>query len=60
LVKRTDRLGKYVLYTRLYWMSRRIVARAEADDFGHWDPVEPILWPRPDDPLSTAITPTGL
>jgi len=45
-------LGKYVLYTRLYWMGRRMVARAESDDFRHWTPVEPMLWPRLEDPFS--------
>jgi hypothetical protein len=45
-------LGKYVLYTRLYWTRRRYVARAESEDFRHWSPVEPIIWPRLDDPPS--------
>jgi hypothetical protein len=45
-------LGRYVLYTRLYWMQRRMVARAESEDFRRWTPVEPILWPRLEDPFS--------
>jgi len=52
-------LGKYVLYTRLYWMNRRMVARAESDDFRHWTPVEPILWPRLDDPLCWDVYTNG-
>ena len=52
-------LGKYVLYTRLYWMDRRMVARAESDDFRHWTPVEPILWPSLADPLSYDIYTNG-
>ena len=44
-------LGKYVLYTRLYWMGRRMVARSESEDFRHWTPVEPMLWPRLEDPF---------
>ncbi len=52
-------LGKYVLYTRLYWLERRIVARAESDDFRHWTPVEPILWPSLADPLSYDIYTNG-
>ena len=45
-------LGKYVLYTRLYWLRRRMIARAESDDFRHWSPVDPIVQPSLDDPLS--------
>ncbi|NLE62130.1 MAG: hypothetical protein GX616_27550 [Planctomycetes bacterium] len=52
-------IGKYVLYTRLYWMSRRMVARAESDDFHHWGPVEPTLWPSLEDPLSWDIYTNG-
>jgi hypothetical protein len=44
-------LDKYVLYTRLSWYGRRWVGRAESDDFRHWGPVEPILWPRLDEEL---------
>jgi hypothetical protein len=38
-------LGRYVMYTRLYWQERRWVGRAEAEDFRRWGPVEPLLWP---------------
>lgn len=43
-------LGKYVLYTRLYPGRRRVIARAESDDFLHWSPVERMLGPSLDDP----------
>ncbi|HSW46872.1 MAG TPA: hypothetical protein VLM89_15025 [Phycisphaerae bacterium] len=52
-------LGRYVLYTRLYWMDRRMVARAESEDFRHWTPVEPIIRPRLDDPLSWDVYTNG-
>jgi hypothetical protein len=52
-------LGRYVLYTRLYWTSRRYVARAESEDFRRFSPVEPILWPRLDDPPSWDIYTNG-
>ena len=29
---------------------RRWIGRAEAGDFLHWGPIEPIIWPRLDDP----------
>ena len=45
-----EALGKYVMYTRMFRDGRRWVGRAEADDFTHWGPVEPIIWPRLDDP----------
>ncbi len=45
-------LGKYVLYTRLYWLRRRMIARAESDDFRHWTPVTPIVWPTMEPPYS--------
>jgi hypothetical protein len=43
-------LGKYVMYTRMFRNRRRWIGRAEADDFMDWGPVEPIIWPRLDDP----------
>jgi hypothetical protein len=52
-------LGKYVLYTRLYWMQRRLIARAESDDFHQWTPVNPIVWPRLEDPLSWDVYTNG-
>ncbi|MCZ6677782.1 MAG: hypothetical protein O7E52_11085 [Candidatus Poribacteria bacterium] len=45
-----EELSKYVMYTRMFRDGRRWVGRAEADDFMHWIPVEPIIWPRLDDP----------
>lgn len=48
-------LGKYVVYTRLYWMSRRMIARAESDDFRHWTPVEPVIQPPLDDPMNSDL-----
>jgi len=52
-------LGRYVMYTRLYWQERRWVGRAEAEDFRSWGPVEPVLWPRLDWPLSDDIYTNG-
>jgi len=52
-------LGKYVLYTRQYWFRRRMVARAVSDDFYHWSPAEPLLWPELSDPLSHDIYTNG-
>lgn len=52
-------LGKYVLYTRLYYMDRRMVARSESEDFRRWTPVEPVLWPRLEDPLSWDVYTNG-
>ncbi len=43
-------IEKYVLYTRLFCQTRRWIGRAESDDFFSWGPVEPVLWPRLDDP----------
>ena len=43
-------LERYVLYTRMFRDERRWVGRAEAEDFQHWGPIEPIIWPRLDDP----------
>ena len=48
-------LGRYVMYTRLYWQGRRWVARAETEDFRHWNHVEPLLWPTLDDPMTDDI-----
>jgi len=52
-------LGRYVMYTRLYKQNRRWVARAMAEDFYHWGPVEPLLLPRLDGPLSDDIYTNG-
>jgi len=45
-------LGKYVLYTRLYPGRRRVIARAESDDFRRWGPVERMLGPTLEDPFT--------
>jgi len=52
-------LDRYVMYTRLYWQERRWIARAEAEDFRHWGPVQPLIWPRLDGPLSDDIYTNG-
>lgn len=41
-----DRLGKYVLITRIY-LGERLVARSESDDFLHWTPPEVVLRSNP-------------
>lgn len=38
-------LKKYVMYTRLFKQNRRWLARAESDDFWHWEQPDPIVWP---------------
>ncbi|MHB0936562.1 MAG: hypothetical protein ACYC6A_09250 [Armatimonadota bacterium] len=43
-------LGKYVMYTRMYPFDRRVIARAETDDFRQWGPVSPLIWPGLEDP----------
>jgi hypothetical protein len=43
-------LGRYVMYTRMYRQARRWIGRAEAADLFHWGPIEPVVWPRLDDP----------
>ncbi|MFH1008444.1 MAG: hypothetical protein V1800_13240 [Candidatus Latescibacterota bacterium] len=45
-----DAIGKYVMYTRMFREERRWIGRAEADSLTHWGSVEPIIWPRLDDP----------
>ncbi|MFZ4780520.1 MAG: hypothetical protein ACOYM3_34640, partial [Terrimicrobiaceae bacterium] len=48
-------LGKYVMYTRLYLTDRRMVALCEAEDFRHWGPVTPLIWPGLEEALSTDV-----
>lgn len=48
-------LGKYVMYTRLYLTERRMIAVAEAEDFRRWEPVQPLIWPGLEEPLSTDV-----
>jgi len=43
-------IDKYVMYTRMFRDGRRWIGRAEADSFTNWGPVEPVVWPRLDDP----------
>ena len=45
-----ERIERYVMYSRLMREGRRWIGRAETDDFGHWGPVLPVVWPRLDDP----------
>jgi hypothetical protein len=45
-----ESLNTYVMYTRLFREGRRWVGRAEAEEFTRWRPVEPVIWPRLDDP----------
>ena len=52
-------LDRYVMYTRLHWQERRWIGRAEAEDFRHWSPVEPLIWPSLDGPLSDDIYTNG-
>jgi len=44
-------LSRYVMYTRLLRYGRRWIGRAEAEDFTHWGPVEPLVWPSLEDPI---------
>jgi hypothetical protein len=52
-------LGRYVMYSRLYWQERRWIGRAEAEDFHHWGPVNPLIWPSLDGSLSDDIYTNG-
>jgi hypothetical protein len=52
-------LERYVMFTRLYWENRRLVGRAEAEDFRHWSHVEPLIWPDLDPPYSQDIYTNG-
>jgi len=48
-------LGKYVIYSRLYPLRRRMVGRAESDDFRHWTPLRPVVWPSLRESLATDV-----
>ena len=48
-------LGKYVMYSRLYPLRRRMVGRAESDDFRNWTPMRPVVWAELDEPLSMDV-----
>jgi hypothetical protein len=43
-------LERYAIYTRMMRDERRWIGRAETGDFRCWGPVEPVIWPRLDDP----------
>ena len=43
-------LQKYVLYTRMFREERRWIGRAEADTLSELQWIEPVIWPRLDDP----------
>jgi len=45
-----ERIERYVMFTRLMRDGRRWIGRAEAEHFHHWGPVQPVVWPRLDDP----------
>lgn len=52
-------LDRYVMYTRLYPYERRIIGRAETEDFYHWGPVQPLIWPGLEGALSDDIYTNG-
>jgi len=52
-------LDRYVMYTRLYPQDRRWIGRAEAEDFRRWGPVQPLIWPSLEGPLSDDIYTNG-
>lgn len=52
-------LGRYVMFTRLYWEGRRLIARAESENFRHWSQVEPLVWPDLNPPYSNDIYTNG-
>jgi hypothetical protein len=43
-------IERYVMYTRMMREGRRWIGRAESEDFRRWGPVQPVIWPRLDDP----------
>jgi hypothetical protein len=49
-IVRDEGLGKYVMFTRMFRESQRWIGRAESLDFREWTPVQPVIWPRLDDP----------
>lgn len=48
-------LGRYVLYTRLFLLNRRLIVRATSEDFRHWSSTAPMIWSRLGDSLSEDI-----
>jgi len=51
--------GRYVMYTRLMFQQRRWIGRAESDDFRHWGPVQPIIAPQLDWPMTDDVYQNG-
>ncbi len=47
--------GKYVMYVRISHNGGRAVGRTESDDFWHWGPIYPVVWPRLDGPVNNDI-----
>ena len=52
-------LERYVMFTRLYWERRRLVARCESEDFRHWTHLEPLIWADLNPPYSDDIYTNG-
>lgn len=52
-------LERYVMFTRLYWEKRRLIARAETGDFRHWGQVEPLIWADLNPPYSDDLYTNG-
>ena len=48
-------LRKYVGYFRMWFYGRRVIGRAETDDFTRWPLPEPVLWAGPEELPSTDI-----
>ncbi len=48
-------LGRYVMYTRLMFQQRRWIGRAESEDFRHWGPVQPLIAPQLDWPMTDDV-----
>lgn len=46
-----DYLGKYLMYSRQYPLRRRMVGRAESDDFRHWTPLVAVIGAGLEEPL---------
>ncbi len=48
-------LERYVVYSRMGYLHRRLVGRVEAENFRRIGPMTPVLWPDPSDSLSQDI-----
>ena len=51
--------SKYVMFTRLMLQQRRWIGRAESDDFRHWGPIQPLIGPPLDGPMTDDIYQNG-